>query len=114
MLEILSICLCLFFQDALILNKIAILGQPPWVILLLVQCFLVFELLSIHCEADEFQVFLSKVALALIGAIYLAHMADGHAIFEENCLVSPSPLGFIKGKVSIGYYCLGSFTFVRS
>jgi len=29
MLAMLDICLCLFFQDALTLNKIAILGQPP-------------------------------------------------------------------------------------
>jgi len=30
MLGILGICLCLFFRDASILNKIAILGQSPW------------------------------------------------------------------------------------
>ena len=29
MLEISSICLCLFFRDVSILNKIAILGQAP-------------------------------------------------------------------------------------
>ena len=46
MLEISGICLCLFFRDGSVLNKIAILGQPP-------RCFLIFSLLGIYSSTPS-------------------------------------------------------------